>query len=375
MITRLFIDNYRCFVNFEFKPESLCLLVGDNGVGKSSILDVIELLRDFIGGQISIKAFGSDTLTRWQSLLLQSFTMEVRINARKYIYDLVIEHEPQRGQRRVNRESLVLDGKPLYLAQLDNAQLKAQLFKDNHSKGPVVFLDWTRSGIGVLQAGPENTNLCEFRDFIRRIIVVGFLNPDPRLMVAASDDEANALGRHGESFVSWYRSVALEYPAAVADLTQTLRELFPGFSALTLPESGDKRVLKAQFRPPEKAGKSRYDEFAFNELSDGQRCLIILYALLYVYREKPGMLLLDEPDNFIALREIQPWLALLEEICEEAGASSQALVASHNPELINYLGAARSLKMERPTGGGARISEFQAVDGLSPAETVARGWD
>jgi len=375
MITRLFIDNYRCFVNFELKPESLCLLVGDNGVGKSSVFDVVELLRDFIKGQISIKAFNSDTLTRWQSLLLQSFTMELRINERQYVYDLVIEHEPQRSQRRVIRESLLLDGNPLYLAQLDNAQLKAQLFKDDYSKGPEISFDWTRSGIGFLQAGADNTYLCEFRDFVGRIMVVGILNPDPRLMVAASDDESDSLGRHGESFVSWYRAVALEYPAAVADLTQTLRDLFPGFSALALPESGDKRVLKAQFQPPEKTGKSRYDEFAFNELSDGQRCLIILYALLHVYREKPGVLLLDEPDNFIALREIQPWLALLEEIREETGTSAQALIASHNPELINYLGTARALKIERPTGGAARVNVFKAVEGLSPAETVARGWD
>lgn len=375
MITRLFIDNYRCFVNFEFKPESLCLLVGDNGVGKSSVLEVVELLRDFIGGHISIKAFNSDTLTRWQSLLLQSFTMEVRISERLYVYDLVIEHEPQRGQRRVIRETLILDGSPLYLAQLDNAQLKAQLFKDNYSKGPEVSFDWTRSGIGFLQAGPENTYLCEFREFVGHIMVVGYLNPDPRLMVAASDEESGAISRHGENFVSWYRAVALEHPAAVAELTLALRDILPGFSALALPESGDKRVLKAQFQPPDKSNKARYVSFAFNELSDGQRCLIILYALLHVYRVKPGVLLFDEPDNFIALREIQPWLALLEDICEETGVSAQVLIASHNPELINYLGTARARKLERPTGGAVRVAAFNAVEGLSPAETIARGWD
>jgi len=375
MLTKLYIDNYRCFVNFEFNPESLCLVVGDNGVGKSSIFDVVELLRDFIGGHISIKAFGSDTLTRWQSLLLQTFIMEVRISERNYLYELVIEHEPQRGQRRVSKERLLLDGQPLYVAQLDKAQFKAQLFRDDHSKGPEISFDWTRSGIGILQAGPENKHLCEFREFVARMMVVGFLNPDPRLMLSVSDDESDVLGRHGESFVSWYRAIALEFPGAVADLMQTLRELFPGFSALALPESGDKRVLKAQFQPPENEKKSRYNEYFFNELSDGQRCLIILYALLHVYREKPCVLLLDEPDNFIALREIQPWLALLEEICDETGTSAQALIASHNPELINYLGAARALKLERLNSGAARIASLQSVDGLPLAEIVARGWD
>lgn len=373
MLTKLYIDNYRCFVNFTFIPGSLALLVGDSGVGKSSILDAIELLRDFIGGQVSVKAFGSDTLTRWQSVLDQTFSMEIQINQKNYLYKLVIEHQPQRGQRRVGEETLLLNGQPLYTAKLDNRQLVSQLYKDDHSKGPEVSFDWTRSGIGILQAGPDNTYLCEFREFIERIMVVGFLNPDPRLMPTVSDDETDNLGRHGENFVSWYRAMALEFPGAIADLTTTIRNIFPGFSGLSLPESGDKRVLKAQFVPPENTAKSRYNEFIFNELSDGQRCLIILYALLYFYREQPGVLLFDEPDNFIALREIQPWLAMLEEICEETGA--QALIVSHNPELINYLGMAHALKLERPKGGQAIIGTFQAVEGLSPAETLARGWE
>lgn len=371
MLTKLYIDNYRCFVNFEFKPESLCLMVGDNGVGKSSIFDVIELLRDFIGGHTSVKAFATNTLTRWQSLSQQAFAMELQIRGETYLYELVLEHEAQRGQCRVHQERLLLNGKSLYSSQMG----KAQLYKDDHSKGPEISLDWTRSGIGILQAGPDNTHLCEFREFVGRIIVVGYLNPDTRLMSAVSDDESDTLGRHGENFVSWYRAMALEYPAAVADLMQALRELFPGFSALSLPESGDKRILKAQFRPPEKHNKSRYNEFSFNELSDGQRCLTVLYALLHVYRENPGILLLDEPDNFVALREIQPWLALLEEICDGIGNEAQALIASHNTELINYLGAARILKLERPNGGVVRINRFESVEGLSPAETLARGWE
>lgn len=373
MLTRLYIDNYRCFVNFTFIPESLSLLVGDSGAGKSSILDAIELLRDFIGGHVSVKAFGSDTLTRWQSVLEQTFIMEIKINERNYFYKLVVEHQPPRGQRRINQETLLLDGQPLYAANLDNARLVSQLYKDDHSKGPEVSFDWARSGISILQAGPENTHLCEFREFVERIMVVGFLNPDPLSMLPVSDGEADHFERHGENFASWYRAMALEFPSAVADLTISLRNIFPGFSGLTLPESGDKRVLKAQFFPPENATKSRYNEFIFNELSDGQRCLIILYALLYFYREQPGVLLFDEPDNFIALREIQPWLAMLEEICEATGA--QALIVSHNPELINYLGMAHALKLERPKGGQAIIGTFQAVEGLSPAETLARGWE
>ena len=48
MLKRLYIDNFRCFVNFEYKPERKQLLLGANGSGKSSLLDAIRLLKEFI---------------------------------------------------------------------------------------------------------------------------------------------------------------------------------------------------------------------------------------------------------------------------------------------------------------------------------------
>ena len=37
MLTRIYIDNFRCFVNFEYRPERKQLLLGANGSGKSSL--------------------------------------------------------------------------------------------------------------------------------------------------------------------------------------------------------------------------------------------------------------------------------------------------------------------------------------------------
>ncbi|MGH9763844.1 MAG: AAA family ATPase [Blastocatellia bacterium] len=36
MITRVYIDNFRCFSNFEVKPDRVNLLIGGNGAGKST---------------------------------------------------------------------------------------------------------------------------------------------------------------------------------------------------------------------------------------------------------------------------------------------------------------------------------------------------
>ena len=44
----------------------------------------------------------------------------------------------------------------------------------------------------------------------------------------------------------------------------------------------------------------------FSEVSEGQRALIALYMLVYCALTPDRTLLIDEPDNFIALAEIQP---------------------------------------------------------------------
>jgi predicted ATPase len=40
MLRRIYVHNYRTFVSFEWRPPLACVLVGDNGSGKSALLDV-----------------------------------------------------------------------------------------------------------------------------------------------------------------------------------------------------------------------------------------------------------------------------------------------------------------------------------------------
>ncbi len=49
MITRLYVDNYKCLVNFELRLDELTLLLGPNGVGKTSVLEAIEHFARYAG--------------------------------------------------------------------------------------------------------------------------------------------------------------------------------------------------------------------------------------------------------------------------------------------------------------------------------------
>ena len=116
-------------------------------------------------------------------------------------------------------------------------------------------------------------------------------------------------------------------------------------------------------------------DLSLEELSSGQRQLLALHAILRFAAPRATALCFDEPDNFIALREIQPWLLKLSDAVQETGG--QLFVISHHPEVIDYLASGSAFKFERPGGDVVRVRPLIVnLDvGLKASEALARGWD
>ena len=78
MLTRVYIDNFRSFQNFEYKPEKKQLLLGANGSGKTSLLEVLRRLKSFVKGDSNL--FTQSTRTRWVDSPTQVFELEARLD-------------------------------------------------------------------------------------------------------------------------------------------------------------------------------------------------------------------------------------------------------------------------------------------------------
>ncbi len=48
MLTRLYVDNFLCLVNFELPLGERNVLIGANGSGKTSVLEVLRRIRALI---------------------------------------------------------------------------------------------------------------------------------------------------------------------------------------------------------------------------------------------------------------------------------------------------------------------------------------
>lgn len=102
MIDHLYIDNYRCFTNFEWKPGVLTLLLGDNGSGKSSLFDVIKTLQAFLTEPMKTEtAFPSNTRTATGNRTEQTFELGILGNEGRYTYGLIIEHHEDNRRNRI----------------------------------------------------------------------------------------------------------------------------------------------------------------------------------------------------------------------------------------------------------------------------------
>ena len=368
MVTRLYVDNFRCLVNFELKLDETNILLGPNGSGKTSVLDVLRRIQDLVARGARIEeAFPTDDLSSTQARNMQLVEVDLQIDDCAYHYALQIEHERPRRRMRIAEETLEHDDKPIFWLKRGDAQL----YHDDYKKGPSYPFDWSRSGVGSLNERGDNRKLTRFRRAMADLVIA---SPCPPLFEPETRTEDEFLQPLMQNFVGWYRHAAQERMRGIGAVFKALGEALPGFDSISLTESGENaRSLKVDFRAANDEG--RLERYALDQLSDGQRSLIALYCLVFLSNGGRTSLFLDEPDNYLALREIQPWLATVAEHCGDT--LEQAVVVSHHPVTIDYMAGAKGRWFYRDANGPVRVSNEpeRTVDGISLSETVARGWD
>ena len=157
------------------------------------------------------------------------------------------------------------------------------------------------------------------------------------------------------------------------DAIASVGAVLPGFKGMSIQrrESDEYRVLKTRWETA--ADHNPTVEFAFDELSDGQRILVAVHSIAnWLSSTGGGTLVLDEPDNYLALAEIQP---LIRSLLDTPGV--QVVIASHHPEVLNDMAREYGLRLWRDKNGPVRVERFVMPpdSGLTPAEHIAQRLD
>jgi predicted ATPase len=378
MIRRIYIDNFRCLVNFDLKLEPLTLLLGPNGSGKSTVFEAVHRLRSLVMGNEKLdQLFPLWELTRWGSRPSLLFGLEVEVPGIEGVvltYSLAIEYVGQQWQPRINTEWLraktAQEGERSLFEFKDGM---ADLRTDSGTEMAKYPCDPATSALAAVPERPDNTLLTWFKRHIAGTLVCSI---NPFNMELLSTKEARYPDRYLHDFPSWYRHLVQEQQSNMFDLTTELRRVIPGFNQFRLTQlSEDYRALNLVFGDG-KAGAEKQIEVGITNLSDGQRVLIALYTMLYGLKGQRCNLFVDEPENFVSLDEIQPWLMAVRDLCGKE--IPQTVLISHHPEVIDYFGGDENVGIwiEREPNGPARIGKrsLEATPGLTLSETISRGW-
>ncbi|MFN7919897.1 MAG: AAA family ATPase [Bryobacteraceae bacterium] len=361
MLTRLYVDNFRCFVNFEYRPRQRELILGANGSGKSTFLDVLLLLR-----QIAVNGVAVDDLpmlanrTRWMQQPEIVFELDADLDG-LFHYRLVIAPTQDPLRQHVAEETVHFKNSPL----LRFSEGNVQTFNDRGELVASFSFDPRRSAFAVLGAG--NTGLGRLKTWLTDLCCFRI---NPFTIAPAAPTEALGPNVDLSNFVAWYRHLVQAQPRENRSFLRSLEQSIEGLRYLPAEPVGiNNVVLAAEFDGGQKG------RVYLNELSDGQRCLIGLYAILHFVVAKGRTVVIDEPDNFIALREIQPWLVALDDAVEES--RGQVMIISHHPEILNQWAPSSGTQFSRDGFGPVRVRRFEASPepALTAAELVSRGWD
>ncbi len=377
MITRLYVNNFRCLVAFEAAFDSFGVLCGPNGAGKSSVFDAIGLLRNLGTGDGVLGGMGEMDVprlefTRWtegtkKESTIQEFELGLRVDGHAFEYVLHLEQKADFEKPRIIREQATCDGKALFLRDLDPKTMRAEVRFEKAGGNQTGFpLDWRQAALSVIQPWGGIEKLSLLQEEITNLLI---LRPNPRSMERESKAKAKRPDLSMTNLTSWYRSLnqGQEWTHALGEM---LQEVWPDFRSFKLVDVGlNAEALQLRFESED--GKPIL--LFFDQLSDGERALIGLYMVRAALETGAAKtVLIDEPDNFVGLPELQPWVLSMRELLDE---EHQLILISHHPEILSNSGEANGRYLWRDNHTSpTRIGPLKVPEGMTAGEAIARGW-
>jgi len=367
MITRLYANNFRCLVAFEAHFDSFGVLCGPNGAGKSSVFDALNLIRNlgtgdgFLGGR-GERDIEHLEFTSWLESRVQEFELGVTANGHSFEYLLHIEQAASSMKPRIIRERATCDKRILFDRDLEGVQV-------TKATGETVTfpLDWRQAALASIQPAGNRRDIETLQQAISKLLI---LRPSPREVEKESKGESAHPDLYMENLTSWYRSLSQEQDWTDV-LRESLQDVWPDFKSFRLVDVGlNTKALQLRF---EGSNGNDSGTLFFDQLSDGEKALVGLYMVRAAIATGAAQtVLIDEPDNYVGLPELQPWVLSMRELLDE---SHQAILISHHPEILNSAGedSGRYLWRDNHTSP-TRIGPLIVPEGVTAGEAIARGW-
>ena len=356
-VKKLQISGFRRLHNIEIEMRPLMVLIGANGVGKSSMLDALSLLSASAAGNLNktLNDFGGiqETCTYGHAKSIE-FMAEMECPGYKPLeYSIQIEAKGQGYTIAREELSQWKDEHGDSFKHIDSRATDIKYFEIENRH--LVRPDWEHnplesslSQVPKMYRQPE-----ELRRTLGSVTKYHVLDVGPRAPVKLPQQmkPATSPGPNGEDLVPFLynlRELDRDRYDAIED---ALRAAFPGFEGLSFPSVAT-GMLSLTWKD-----KHFRDPIYAHQLSEGTLRFLWLVSLL----QSPDLstiTMIDEPE--VSLHP--ELLNLLANLLREASQRTQIIVATHSDRLIRFLEPKEVVAMDIGDDGCAMMQWADQMD-------------
>jgi len=328
------------------------VMIGPNGSGKTSLLEVFQLLKDATGKNLA-KAIESQGG-------LNTILPRIKDKNNQLCIELEVDVESTRSPEPMRYHFVLTPGKIGYTIsserlewQFDPSADKPYCYIDAHerrvwytdlSARTMVQPSWEYdySELALAQVPPMYEEPEALRNAIAKTRSYSFLDVGPRSMIRLPQPltPTTSPGPNGEFLYSaLYNLRALHRDTVYRRLEDLLKTAFSDFSGLEFPVVGAGQVTMAWYQ------SGLTDPLYPNELSEGTLRFLWLATVLLAPEPSP-ITLIDEPE--VSLHP--ELLKLLAGVLQDAAMRGMVIVATHSADLIRWLEANEVLILDKVEG-------------------------
>ncbi len=229
---------------------------------------------------------------------IQEFELTVKASGHEFQYKLHIEQAHGDVKPRIISESATCDGRNLFFRDLDGVS-----FKRTDGVTSSFPLDWRQAALGSIQPHGSLRDIEILQETLAKILIV---RPNPRSMNSESKGESRQPTLSMDNLLSWYRVLAQEQEWTDI-LRDSLKDVWSDFMSFRQQETGiNAKTLQLRFDSDQGRDAGLY---SFRQLSDGEKALLGLYIIRAAMEYgRANIVFIDEPDNYVGLPELQPWV-------------------------------------------------------------------
>lgn len=309
-------DNFTSLINFDLQLSKFTCLIGQNGSGKSTVLQLLDFLSQQFRGEIETwLKFRNWSAGDLNSSLSTKSNIELKVNltsARGESVEWIASFN--RKELRCTREKVTWN-------KLKLLGVGDGMFSISGSSGSEQHINFSYQG-SILSQVKESLlteGLIELKNFFLEVQTLDLLSPE--LLRQRTRESYGSLGPGGQYLSAFLHELG---PDKREMISSKLKKAYPQLESIDVSSirSGWKKLQISELF----SGKRMPTEA--RHISDG---LLRMLAVFSHLEEKRGLTLLDEIENGINPELVEFLIDAL------VDSPAQILVTTHSPLVLNYL--------------------------------------